>query len=349
MNPRMLTLARESRGLSGTQLAKLAGISQSALSKAENGLTPMTPERVVAVARALGYPVEVLEWPDDPVGLGPASYHHRKQARLTMGDQKRIEAEINLFRMRLRRLQRSVEMEPVYKIPRIDAQDTTPEEAARLVRATWHLPTGPILDMVKTLERAGIVILRRELRSPRISGISTWPPDTLPIVVLNEGMPSDRERFTLAHELGHLVMHEIPTADGEGEADRFAAEFLMPSAEIRPHLTSMSIDKAARLKQHWRVSMSTLVRKALTLDKITPAKYKSLMVQMNQHGYRRSEPVEIPREEPRILDEILKVHRVDHGYSDKELAEVLGLLATEFRNDFGTANQVARERLRVLS
>lgn len=337
MNPRMLTLARESRGLTQSQLAKTTGIGQPLLSKAENGVAPLSPERLDLLAEALGYPRDMLDWTDEIVGLGPSGFYHRKQSGLGQIALRRIEAEVGLLVMRLRRLEKSVEVEPAFRLPVWDADEYEPEEAAARVRAAWLVPHGPIRDTIDLVERAGIVVVRMDLGSPKISGLSVKPPGSLPLIVLNEGMPADRERFTVIHEVGHLVMHQLPSEDGEREADRFAAELLMPAQDIAPHLAGLTIPRAVQLKQHWKTSMAAIIRRARALGAIDDRKYKSLSVQLNQHGYRTREPAEPPREEPTILPGVIDTFRDSHGYSDRELAGVVGLRLREFHQDFGAA------------
>lgn len=337
MNPRMLTLARESRGLTQSQLSKITGIGQPILSKAENGVVPLPPERLGAVAEALSFPREVFDWTDEPVGLGPSGFYHRKQSGLGQIALKAIEAEVSLLLMRLRRLEKSVDVEPANRMPVLDADEYEPEEAAALVRASWMVPNGPVHNAIELVERAGVVVVRLDLGSLKISGLSVKPPDSLPLIVLNEGMPSDRERFTIMHEVGHLVMHQIPSEDGEREADRFAAEMLMPGQDIAPYLGGMSIQRAVQLKQYWKTSMASIIRRAHTLGKIDDRKYKSLSVQMSQHGYRKHEPAEPGREEPTILPGVIEVFREGHGYTDRELARVVGLGLREFHLEFGAS------------
>ena len=69
---------------------------------------------------------------------------------------------------------------------------------------------------------------------------------------------------TLAHELGHLVMHRFPSPDMENEAHAFASAFLMPAGDIRPYLQSRRIDLQllASLKPEWRVSMQSIIMRA---------------------------------------------------------------------------------------
>ncbi|WP_327246536.1 helix-turn-helix domain-containing protein [Streptomyces sp. NBC_01320] len=343
MNPRLLQLARESRGLSQSKLASQAGLSQGTLSKAENGVSPLTPDRLATIAELLDYPLDMLSWPDDPVGLGPSGFYHRKQSGLGKTALQRIEAEVNLLLMQLRRLEASVEIDPPFRLPVLDADEHEPEEAASKVRASWMIPDGPVHDVIRTVERAGIIVVRRDLESPKISGLSVRPPNGMPVIILNEGMPPARERFTVLHELGHLVMHQLPSDDGEREADRFAAEFLMPARLIGPQLSGMTLQKAIQLKQYWKASMASIIQTARYLGRIDDRRYKSLQVQISQHGYRRNEPAEPPQENPRILPSMVDTHRSDHGYSDTELAGVVGLKLREFHAEYG-----ARQGLRAV-
>ena len=113
-------------------------------------------------------------------------------------------------------------------------------------------------------------------------------------------------RLTLAHELGHLVMHEHPTEDMEREADRFAAEFLMPEQDVALELYPMSLERAAALKTRWRVSMAALIRRARDLGKLTTWQYKNLFVQLGRLGYRTNEPNPIAFEEPEFVNTIIR-------------------------------------------
>jgi Zn-dependent peptidase ImmA (M78 family)/transcriptional regulator with XRE-family HTH domain len=335
MNPRLLQLARESRGLSQSKLASLAGMSQAALSKAENRLSTLSPDRLAAIAKILDYPQDLFDWPDEPVGLGPSGFYHRKQSGLGKTALLRIEADINLLLMQVRRLEASVEIDAPFPLPVLDIEDHEPEEAAAKVRASWLIPDGPVPDTIRMVERAGIVVVRRDLGTPKISGLSVRPPNGLPVIILNTGMPPARERFTVLHELGHLVLHQVPSDDGEREADRFAAEFLMPARLISPYLTGLNIQRAVQLKQYWKASMAAIIRTAHRLGKIDDRRHKSLQVQISQLGYRRDEPAEPEREMPRIMPNMINLHRAEHGYSERELATVVGLHLPEFRAEFG--------------
>jgi Zn-dependent peptidase ImmA (M78 family) len=89
-------------------------------------------------------------------------------------------------------------------------------------------------------------------------------------------MTADRSRLSLAHELGHIVMHTAPDDDEkmESAAHRFAAAFLMPASDIKPYLISPRLSTLRRVKAYWRVSIKALIKRAFDLALITPSQYK---------------------------------------------------------------------------
>lgn len=210
----------------------------------------------------------------------------------------------------------------------------SPEAAARALRATWRIPLGPIGNLLEWLEAAGVFVVFVDFGTPKISAISLWPPGEQPIVLVNADMPPCRQRFTLAHELGHLVMHTEPEPTMEDEADRFAGELLMPEADMRGQLRNFNLQLAARLKPLWRVSMAALITRAWQLGIVTDRQRTSLHVQMSQKGWNRIEPVQIPAEEPSLINSMIGIHRNDHGYLPDDLAHLVGMSSREWAQTY---------------
>jgi Zn-dependent peptidase ImmA (M78 family) len=162
-------------------------------------------------------------------------------------------------------------------------------------------------------------------------------------------MPADRERFTLAHELGHLVMHTTTISeDAEHEADEFAAEFLMPAAEIRAQLRGIDLGTAYSLKLAWKVSMGALIRRARDLGLVSESRYKSLNVMKSKKGWHRNEPGTLDHEEPTVIKALIEVHLDEHNYTVNELADTLGLREAEFRELYDVHRAPQPHRLRLV-
>jgi Zn-dependent peptidase ImmA (M78 family) len=173
-----------------------------------------------------------------------------------------------------------------------------------------------------------------DLDTPKIDAVSQRADGLPPIFFLDRSKPADRCRYTLAHELGHIVMHRTPNTNAEEEADRFAAEFLMPGAEIRADLRNLTIARAAALKLRWRASMQAIIRRAKDTGAISVSSYQSLCVRISQLGYRKNEPNPIEPEAPKMLRRIMDLYMADRKYTVAELSAAMLCDEQEFRRTF---------------
>ncbi|MBA2707863.1 MAG: ImmA/IrrE family metallo-endopeptidase [Gemmatimonadaceae bacterium] len=350
-NPQMVSLARESRGFTQIELAKELGVSQGYLSKVESDLLEPTPEVIHRLGKILDYPASFFYLSDPVYGPGITEFWHRKRQAATSRQMRQIYADINKRIIHIERLLRATEIPEQFS--RLDPEEFDgPADIARAVRVAWHLPHGPVRDVTRTIERAGGIVVRCAFPTRLVDAVSRWVPGMPPLFFLNETLPADRERLTLAHELGHLVMHRVPSATMEDEAFEFAGEFLMPADEIRPKLTNLSLPRLASLKAEWRVSMAALILHAKRLGTITERQARYLYMQMGKAGYRQREPAELdfPKEEPRVLHELIHLHREDFGYSISDLSEWFSIYERELVSSYPIDTTVAeaRHQLRAL-
>jgi Zn-dependent peptidase ImmA (M78 family)/transcriptional regulator with XRE-family HTH domain len=327
VNADCLKVGRQARGLSQTQLATASGITQGAISKFENGLIEPGADALGKIAQALRFPVSFFYEQDRIFGL-PVSMQYRKRASVGPRSIEQLEAEINLRIMHLRRLLSSVDYVPELPFPKLDIDEFggNAEAVADMVRRIWQIPTGPIRNLIQVVERAGCVVFPCNFQSIGVDGLTLQPRGLPTCIFLNSAMPGDRQRFTLAHELGHAIMHQVPSAEMEHEADSFAAALLMPARDVGPQLSGgVTLPRLAALKPIWRVSMAALLVRAKTLGMLTDSQASYLWRQFSKAGYRTREPSEIaiPAEVPQVLSDILRSHLNDLGYSLGELASAL--------------------------
>ena len=336
VNPEMLVLAREARQLTQAAVAEAAGITQGALSKFESGQLEPEPATLARLASELGYPQEFFF---ETMPTQELPFFFRKPVSLPARAVRMVRAKMNVLRLWVSRLSLAADL-PELDVPSVDleAEDLTPEDAAQVVRSYWGVPRGPIESVVELLERAGVLVFEQDFGAAKLDGISVFERNTglPPTVFVNPDRPGDRQRFTLAHELGHLVMHAgrehtLSKRDVEDEADRFAGELLLPARDIKGHLSTVSLPVLARLKAHWKVSMGALLMAAAKHSKVSPSQSRRLWTQMNALGYRTREPNPIERERPRLFAELVDLHLRDLGYSESELAAHLRLEEPELR------------------
>lgn len=327
----MLRLARQRRGVRQNEAAQRLSVSPTDLSRIESDIKEPSPDFLAKAAEAFRVPLDFFGLTDRVYGA-PVSVHPmwRKKAEVTAGELDAVVAELNVRVMHLRRLLQSTNINPVRSIPQLDIEEFgSPEKIAALLRAHWMVPAGPIRDVTQLLEEAGIVVVHSRMGGSSVSGVTFRVPGMPPLIVLNADQPADRMRFTLCHELGHIVMHQFPSTDMEKEANEFAGHFLIPTRDIAPQFGPGRVDlrKLASLKRVWRVSMASLVFAAERAGKLTTAQKNYLWQQFSIAGIRTAEPPELDfePEQPKIITSLLRAHIESLGYSVGELARILTL------------------------
>jgi Zn-dependent peptidase ImmA (M78 family)/transcriptional regulator with XRE-family HTH domain len=323
----LLGTVRVARGLTQTHLAQRVGISQGLLSKAESGLVVLDEERLARLSTALNVPAELIASPAP--GVEPYVFH-RKRSSLPISKANQVRALLVVTHLHVAGILGDAALD--VRLPRIPIPEDGfdgPDDIARQVRDSLGLPAGPILDLLGALEGAGVVVVRRALGTTRIDAVVSWPAGSSPVVVLADHAPADRMRFSLAHELGHAVMHQVPTEDQESEADRFASELLMPAAYIRSSLEQLTIPRLAALKSEWGVSMAALLRRGRDLGTISEARYRALVIEMSRAGYRKTEPVVLEPEEPKALRHVIEA-RLGAGETLADIAAHARMDLAEF-------------------
>jgi Zn-dependent peptidase ImmA (M78 family)/transcriptional regulator with XRE-family HTH domain len=321
----VLETARRARGLTQAQLAEAIGAAQPTIQRYENNLREPDEAALSALAAALGVTPSFLKHTSRPESAMAVTAHMRRRSTAPPTVWRRLEAELNMTRWHMSKLYETVSMESQFSVPRFDPDQFSPGECAMFVRAQWRMPMGPVRGLVAWLESAGILVLEHDFGSAKVDGLSQWAAEH-PVIVLNSQVPTDRKRLTLAHELGHIVMHnDFSGPDMEDQANQFAAELLMPADVIRPEFRNLTTGKLVDLKRAWGVSMAALIERAHHLDMVTSQQRKSFYVMMSKRGWRTSEPAsdELSPEAPQLIG-MIGEQLIDAGINKFEVASILG-------------------------
>ena len=344
-NGEMIQLARESRGLTQKNLAQRAGISQGNVSKFERGELVPSATQLENLASILDYPLSFFLRTNSVFGFGISMVFHRRRKSLAAIKLRKIQAEVNIRTMEIEKLLAGVEVESKNEFCELDIDEFggDAEYVADLVRAKWQLPLGPVKSVVGAIESAGGLVVKCDFGTQKLDAVSHWGTGLPPIFFVNGSIPADRLRFTLAHEIGHIVMHRIPTSNMEDEADRFASSFLLPRNEILPELSLFSLERAMRLKRVWKVSIAALVLRAYDLGVVPDWKKRKFFMELAAAGYRTREPVELEDEEPATVRKLIHTYRNHIGYTTQDLANMLSLKEREFCSSYlGASLQMRR-------
>lgn len=316
-----LTLARHLAGLRKSDLAGRIGKSPTAVAAWESGAKNPTPATVSELALGLSVDPGFFAVRPDDVTATSTTPHFRSLRSTSQLARDQAFAYGQLAVDITASLERHVEL-PNLDLPNVPVNTRHrdldgPEEAARLVRERWEIGNGPVGHLVRLLENHGILVVFSPAQAASVDAYS-FTSALRPVVVLNP-IKRDyyRQRFDVAHELGHLVMHGDAEPGGrtvEDQAHRFASELLMPAAEIRDLLPSTMGARAwrtlAKLKEQWGVSMQALLFRARQLGRLSDVSYRNAMASISARGWRREEPglvsaIEQPSLLPRAVELLL--------------------------------------------
>lgn len=213
----------------------------------------------------------------------------------------------------------------------------SPQSAAIKTRRKWNVNSGPIANVTRLLEEQGIIVTSFDFNTQRVDSKSLFTDDKQPVIFFNSSLLGDRQRFTLAFELGQLLMYHHGNISSERnvlhEANAFAAEFLMPAKDIKEDFEKViNVPLLAELKKKWKVSMIALLYRADDLGFITTNQKRYLLQQFNQMQIRRREPRElnIAPEQPKLLKKWITTYQTKNKLSAVEMAPLLCLNLDEF-------------------
>lgn len=312
INPKMITAARELRGFTKKDVASKLGKTPAAITKFENGSLLPELDTFFSLANILEVPPAFLAKADQ------STYHFelsdcffRGKANVSMKEKRLITREGKQASELFIFFKYKGIIFPEDNILKNEQESSSGkeiEELALRMRNHLGLGFGPIENLMRTLEANGIFIVNMSGKvSKKIDAFSVKSEENPIIFVYKDKIPS-RLLFDIAHELGHIALHEGVEhgAQQEIEANRFASAFLMPWSVFKEQCPRRwSLKAFLEMKKRWRVSISAMLYRAKTLSLISESSYKRAMINLSEQGYRQKEPGESDREKPSLCNEAL--------------------------------------------
>lgn len=335
-----LRLARTASGLTLRDLAAKMDlrVTAQAISLYERNASMPSSGVLLALAEALDVPVAYLAG--------------RRQIALkfvrfrTKGPtNKRLRAQLEAQVVHM--LERYLTIEEVLGLPSIEwiKPSSAPypvmggldeaDLAAEDLRRRWGLGVDPIPNLAELLEDRGVKVLATDLAT-EVHGLMAQvhrpQGEPIPVIVVRRMKWGDRQRFTMAHELGHLLMTVNPRFNGEKAAHRFAGAFLMPQDTMRAALgarrTSICLRELFDLKPVFGVSVQALTYRCRQLGIIGRKLFKRLADEFTARGWSVTpfeEPLLVRSEEPSRFERLCLRALAEGVISDSKGAELLNV------------------------
>ncbi|MCH8543883.1 MAG: XRE family transcriptional regulator [Alcanivorax sp.] len=294
--------ARVLKGLSLQEVAdELGDITKQALSKYEKGKDTPNSTRLIRLAEVFGVEPEYF-FRSDTVDLGSVDF--RKHSSLRKKEENAIKEKVR------EQLERYLAIEACFPQERLGSQfcqwqnkykasnRDEAEVAANILRDDWKLGTNPISNLTEVLEDHDIKVISfaAHEKFDGLCALVNGGEDA--VIVSNSERPGDRQRFNLAHELGHLVM-DIPdeledTKEEEYLCHRFASAFLFPGEQVISTFggsrSRLVLNELILAKKEWGLSIQAIVRRLVDLGVISHSYYTGFCRMMNARGIARKEP-----------------------------------------------------------
>lgn len=335
-----LRIARSASGLSLRELEQRIGnlVTAQAISKYERDEDMPSSRVLSALARALAVSEDYLLTSQEMV-LDGVEFRRKKIPS------KREEALVEGQTLHL--LERYLAVEGALGLSSVDwdRPDEAPYPVSELaaidaiamaVRRNWGLGIDPIPNMSELFEERGIKILSLDLAD--IDGLTASvlrkDGDPVPVIVVKENECGERKRFTLAHELAHMLLDSRAGVNAEKAANRFAGAFLMPAEalwrEIGKNRTAMSLGELIQLKRIFGASVQAITYRCRELGIFSETLFKKLYDSFEAQGWRKppfNEPDSLPpeKEMPKRMKRLCFRALAENAISESKVAEILGI------------------------
>ncbi len=295
---------------------------------------------LIHLAKALGVKVEYFFRPDTiQISLSEPAY--RKRSALKVKHLQSIQAKVREI------VERYLEVESLFPKERF-AEVLLPGGEARFIknyddveklavslRQLWEIGVDPIENLTEVFEDRGLKVVMIEGEGS-FDGLSCWANDSIPVIVIKEGLSGDRQRSNLAHELGHLIMKAAPDIDGEKAAFRFSGAFLVPAVaayrELGKQRHSLDLLELNMLKKKYGMSMQQWIYRAKDLSIISESRAAEMFRQFRAKNWHRVEPGNtVSSERPERFKRLVLQAVAERLISPVRAAEFLGQSFNDFR------------------
>ncbi|WP_273777654.1 ImmA/IrrE family metallo-endopeptidase [Acinetobacter sp. GSS19] len=336
-----LLRARSSNGLSMKDLANQVGLSANMIKKYEHGDSLPSSDILLKLAKALNLRVEYFF---RPVKISLGQIEYRKKANAS---QKQLQCIKNDVLDQVERWFDLSNQWPVFPVPNFSLPTCVPnliqsldeiEQLADNLRQEWQLGFDHITDLIDLLESRGIlVVVSNAVADGSVDGLQMHA-NHKPILVVSGHVSGDRQRFTLAHELAHLLIHGhlAENIDEEKACHRFASAFLLPAIALHQRLGNrrhnIELQELYLLKHEFGISMSACAYRAKELGIINESLHKRIMIKFSKNKWRQQEPGEAyPQEKTTFFRQLVFRALAEEIVSDSKAAELLGISLIELR------------------
>lgn len=364
--PSRLIDARNEKGLTQTELANLCeNCSRVTISKLENGLTEPQSKTIIEINKVLKKSLDYYFIPEstDIIGETPIIFRsfnsktvlNRKQAIIL---KKQLTATIQYIFSYLNEIPINIQKELYIEDP-LELTMNEIERLASNLRNYWNLSSNPIDNLVVIAENNGIICSSLNLPA-RIDAFNIGfslkhNNQSCRAIVYEKKSSYFRQRFDIAHELGHILMHssldeteiQVNNKIIEKQANKFASAFLLPKESFIYSINKFDLSNLIELKKIWGASIAAIIYRLNDLNLITDRRKNNLYIEMSRKKWKTIEPLdkETEKENPYLIEEAFKFLFKSEKFSPILVSKKTGLSFDELNKLSGSIDLFGVEQL----
>ena len=314
------------KGISQEDLAQKIGLNKMAVSNYEKDKRNPDMATIQGIAKALDISLAaLLSQQDQQLCIEHGAF--RKHSTIKKGTQELILGKLDRYLGRLFNvisILGEAVLAPRPSIERIRAKSN--EEAGQYLRRLLGLPSsGPVGNITDILENQGFIICPVDMDERGFSGNSGFV-NGRPYIAVNTTMPAEMQRFTLVHELAHLVFIFNDDEDEEKLVDGIAGAFLLPEQDIKrelgPKRTNIISDLAI-IQKEYGVSMTSIAIRAYQTGIINKTCFDITNKWLSKNGMRSNAPSYMEPEKTHLLEQLTLRAVSEEEISVSKAAELL--------------------------
>lgn len=336
--------ARMVSGMSTRALAEQAGISAQAISKYERNMDTPSSGVLIRLSKALNVKTEYF-FRDRTINLSAVSF--RRRASLPRKEENAVLGSMKEW------LERYLDVEDLFpngqgcsfQLPEIDVHVKKLEDVetiAEELRKAWDLGFDPIVNLMELFEDKRIKAFLVDA-DQGFDACTFVTDDGTPVMAIKNGLPGDRQRFNLAHELAHNILTTDDGIDAEKVCHRFAGAFLVPKPaayrELGQKRSNLSEYELLLLKYKYGLSMQAWIYRAKDLGIISETLASRLFRSFRSRGWHIKEPgKQLQAETPERIERLVMRAVAEDVISHTRAAELLGKPLRQFCQEVSAQN-----------
>lgn len=279
--------ARLLKGLTLQNIAEELGISKQMVSKYEKGISIPDSGKLLKLSKLFDQKIDYF-FRAFQVDFGEVNF--RKKSNFSQKKQNSLKEQIKIKLENYLWIEDSLSIDSSFKNYISDYKISTNldiEEAVQNLRDQWEIGIDPIHNIIQLLEDKEIKVIELFDVDDKFDGLATYVNDKYPVIVVNGNFLVERKRFTLLHELGHLLLN-FQNCDSRNEellCNKFASEFLLPKKividDFGGRRNQITLPELISEQEKYGISIQAIIFRLVDVGIISKEKQKHFYQKIN--------------------------------------------------------------------